>query len=631
VTRASLLAATVAAALLLFVPLAGATAPSGLRLTAVTGSVFPSRTYVLSLPDSRALRPGDVQVTENTANSSGPGAPVADVRLEPASKASRRTFGVVLVLDTSCSMHGKPLTAARAAAQSFAAERNPNEALGAIYFNRTATTVLPLSTSASRISAALAAAPQVNCGTHIFDAVARAESMLRAGHISSGSIVVLSDGADTGSTTSRREVAHSALRENARIYTIGLEDSSYQPHTLMALAKAGRGEYVQAKAQELAPLFARLSRVISSEYLLHYYSHFGPGIRVRVTVDVRAVGAATTAYRTPKAPAETTGGTGNRSLETRILISPITMIVLALVIAAVIATLVIGVAQPRRTRLPGRIAEFVSIPELQRGHGATVAPLVVGAQAVRKDWWTRFQETLEIARIEVAPEVLIVATLLATLLVFIFILAVTGSALWALFAFGVPYLAREWVLRALRKQRSRFAEQLPDALQVIASALRSGHSFAGALAVVVESASEPMRREMQRVVADEQLGLPVQRSLGIVADRMASTDLDQLALVAELQRQAGGDIAEVIDRVAETVRERFDLKRLVETLTTQGRMSRWIVSALPIVILLFLQIENPHYFHPLVASTAGRVVVGLAAAWAVVGSLVIKRIVEIEV
>ena len=112
---------------------------------------------------------------------------------------------------------------------------------------------------------------------------------------------------------------------------------------------------------------------------------------------------------------------------------------------------------------------------------------------------------------------------------------------------------------------------------------------------------------------------------------MASSDIDQLALVAELQRQAGGDMADVIDRVAETVRERFDLKRLVETLTTQGRMSRWIVTLLPIALLLFLQFVKPGYFDPLVASTAGRVVVGIAVACVVAGSLIIKRIVEIEV
>jgi tight adherence protein B len=140
-----------------------------------------------------------------------------------------------------------------------------------------------------------------------------------------------------------------------------------------------------------------------------------------------------------------------------------------------------------------------------------------------------------------------------------------------------------------------------------------------------------MKSEMQRVVADEQLGVPIQNSLEIVAERMASRDVEQLALVAQLQRDAGGDAAEVIDRVAETVRERFDLKRLIHTLTMQGRMSRWIVTALPIVIVLAVRLEHPSYFHPLVASTGGKVVIGFAVAWAVAGSFAIKKIVEIEV
>ena len=87
---------------------------------------------------------------------------------------------------------------------------------------------------------------------------------------------------------------------------------------------------------------------------------------------------------------------------------------------------------------------------------------------------------------------------------------------------------------------------------------------------------------------------------------MASRDVEQLALVAELQREAGGNAAEVVDRVAETVRERFDLKRLIQTLTMQGRMSRWIVSALPVGIVLILQLENPHYLHPLSRRPAAR-------------------------
>lgn len=623
-TRALLLAATVAAAFLLFVPLAGATEPSGLRLTRVNGPVFPARTFVLSLPDSRSLQPGDVRVTED-------GARVADLDVQPASKASRRTFGVVLVLDTSASMHGTPLTAARAAAQSFADQRNPNEQLAIIEFNGTTTTLLPFTTSTAKIDAALATPPLLARGTHIFDAVARAVAMLRARQITSGSIVVLSDGADTGSKTPLWRVAHSARAANARIYTVGIDDSSYSPKTLKALAAAGHGEYVQAKPEALAPLFAQLGRVLSNQYLVSYRSLFGPDVPVNVKVRVLTLGEATASYRTPRL---STGGTeepGHSSIGTRIFLSPIAMVILALLLAVAIGFLATGLLQPTQTRLPRRIAEFVSIPELQRNRGTTAAPMAVGEPAVREDSWTRLRETLEIARIGVEPELLVIATFVGTVLVFIFIFAVTGSLWWGLFALGVPYVARESVLRALKRQRSRFGEQLPEALQVIASALRSGHSFTGSLAVVVESSSEPMHSEMQRVVADEQLGMPVQLSLGVVAKRMASSDVDQLALVAELQRQAGGDTAEVIDRVAETVRERFDLKRLVETLTTQGRLSRWIVSALPIVIVLILQLENPGYFHPLLASTGGRVLLGIAAAWAVLGSLVIKRIIEIEV
>jgi Mg-chelatase subunit ChlD len=188
--------ATVAAAFLLFVPFAGAADSSGMRVTVLKGPVFPERTLVLTFPHSRGLHSRGVRVNEN-------GLPVRHVVVAPASTASKQTFGVVLVLDTSCSMQGKALASARNAEQSFFnARRNPNEAVGVIDFNTSATTVLPLTTSQSEISAALAKTPTIACGTHIFDAVARAERMLREEHIISGSIIVLSDGADTGSKAS---------------------------------------------------------------------------------------------------------------------------------------------------------------------------------------------------------------------------------------------------------------------------------------------------------------------------------------------------------------------------------------------------------------------------------------------
>jgi tight adherence protein B len=593
-------------------------------VTEAKGPAFPVRTYVLTLPKDRKLTIQDVNVKEN-------GGSVAEPTLVPASRASKKSFGVVLVLDASYSMTGKPIAAAVAAEQAFAAQRNPNEQLGAIEFNRNTTVALPLTTSDTKIAAALAKPPVITTGTHLYDAVAKAEAMLASAHIGSGSIVLLSDGADTGSTKTLSEVAGTALNSNTKIYTVGLDDSSYNPGTLKALAKAGGGEYAQAKAQDLAQLFNKLGQQLSNQYLLQYKSLAGPNRPVRVAVGVNGLGTTSTGYRTPALPASNTvPAPYTPSIGNRIWGSPITMIVLALLGAAIIGFLVIGLLQPKRTGLPARMAEFVSIRSLQRDKGEATAPATEDA-AQPDNFWTRFEETLEIAEIKVEPEWIVAGTFALTALTFLLIYAATGSAWWAVFALVIPYLSREWVVRTLARRRDRFAEQLPDALQVIASALRSGHSFAGALAVVVESASEPMKKEMQRVVADEQRGVPIQDSLGVVAERMASRDVEQLALVAQLQREAGGDAAEVVDRVAETVRERFDLRRLIQTLTMQGRMSRWIVSALPIVIVIAVTLENPHYFHPLVSSLGGRILLGFAAAWAVAGSFVIKRIVEIEV
>jgi tight adherence protein B len=614
----------IAFAALAFGALAGtasAASSGGLRVIEAKGPAFPVRTYVLALPKGRKLSIGDVRVTEN-------GNPVVKPSLVPASQASKKTFAAVLVLDTSYSMKGKPLAAALAAAQAFVDQRNPNEQVGVIAFNRTTSVVLPLTTSAEKIAAALSSAPPITTGTRIFDAVAQAESMLTAGGVNSGSIVLLSDGADTGSTNTLAGVAKAAIGAHTRIYTVGLKDATYKPGTLKALATAGHGVYAEATPKALTDLFDQLGRQLSSEYLLQYKSPSTLGAKVNVEIDVKGVGTAASTYKAPAPPVSTpaTAAPYKPSIGTRIWSSWITMVVIALLAAGVIAFLVMSLVQPRRSGLPARMAEFVSIRGLQKDKGQTAEEA-----AERRPLFIRLQETLEIAEIHIEPEMLVAGTFAVTALTFLLIYAGTGSPWWALFALAVPYFSREWVVRTLAHRRNRFAEQLPDALQVVASALRSGHSLAGSLAVVVDSASEPMKSEMQRVVADEQLGIPLQQSLLVVGERMANTDVEQLALVSELQREAGGNAAEVVDRVAETVRERFDLKRLIQTLTMQGRMSRWIVSALPVGIVIILQLENPHYLHPLLASTAGKVVFGLAAAWAVLGSYAIKKIVEIEV
>jgi len=603
---------------------ASAGAADGPGLTEAKGSKFPNRAFVISLPTNRVLSASDIEVTEN-------GGPVADVSLLSAFQADTRAFGIVLVIDSSESMAGRPIQSAMAAARAFASRRSPKQQLALVTFNGKPNVVLPFTTSVDQIEAALLRVPEVSYGTHIYDAVAKAEELLADARIASGSILVLSDGADTGSLSKEADVAAAARAAHIKLFTIGLKSAHFEPTALTSLAAGGGGEYAFAVSTDrLAPLFDELGGRLSQQYVLRYKSFVGPAVPVRVHVNIPGLGGASAAYKTPALPV-TTVAPYHRSIADRFWTSPIVMVLLALLVAAILAVLAVAVLEPRRSGLPKRMAEFVSVPGIQT-HERPSGSLAGGQQDQQAHGpLARLDETLEIANIRASASSLIVGTIVATILAFLLLAAALGSIWWALFAFLVPLGVREYVNRTLSRRRNQFAEQLPDALQVISSALRSGHSFAGSLAVVVETASEPMKTEMQRVVADEQLGVPLEQALAVVSRRMASRDLQQVGLVAELQREAGGNSSEVVDRVAETIRERFELRRLVKTLTVQGRMSRWIVSALPVGIVLVLQVINPHYLHPLVAHTGGQILLGFAIALCIAGSLVIKKIVDIKV
>jgi tight adherence protein B len=598
-------------------------AAGGIQLTEARGASFPNRAFVISLPGGRTLTPKNVAVTEN-------GSSVIDVSVTPASAVGKKTFGVVLVIDSSDSMAGAPIRNAMAAARAFAARRNPNQQLAVVTFNGEPKLLLPFTVSNDRIDAALSQVPPVAYGTHIYDAVARAEALLARAGIQSGSIVVLSDGADTGSAHKAADVTSAARTGHVRLYAVGLKSPRFDASTLSSLAADGGGEYTLAKSTAaLAPLFDQLSARLAREYVLHYKSLAGPKIPVHVNVAIAGVGAASAAYETPDLPVKSIPPY-NRSLGARFWGSPILIGVFALLIAGIIALVAYGLAATSSSGLPERMVEFVSVPGLQK-RAAPAQAAATEEDTRRLGVWGRFERDLEIAEIKTSAGTFVVLTVIATFVAFLLLLLATGSVWWALLALVVPIGAREFAVRKLAHRRNQFAEQLPDALQVVSSALRSGHSFAGALAVVVESAAEPMKSELQRVVADEQLGIPLEESLSVVAERMASRDLEQVGLVAELQREAGGNSAEVVDRVAETIRERFELRRLIRTLTAQGRMSRWIVSGIPVAILLLLQVINPHYLHPLVSSLGGKIALGFAAALVVGGSLVIKKIVDIKV
>jgi tight adherence protein B len=153
----------------------------------------------------------------------------------------------------------------------------------------------------------------------------------------------------------------------------------------------------------------------------------------------------------------------------------------------------------------------------------------------------------------------------------------------------------------------------------------------GALSVVVNDAPEPARTEFSRVVADEQLGVPIEDALRVVAERMDNRELEQVALVAALQRETGGNTAEVLDRVTDTIRERFELRRTIQTLTAQGRLSRWVLTLLPLCLFMVIKLINPGYVDIMYSTLAGKILMVIAGISVTAGSFAIKRIVNIKV
>jgi tight adherence protein B len=603
----------------------GAHAASDLQLTQASGAKFPAKSFVLTLPERRDLKPGDVAVSENSQD-------VNDVRVVPAEAANTRMFATVLAIDASESMQGAPIQAAMAAARDFAARRPAQERLGVVFFNSQVTLVLPPTTDAGKITKALSTLPPLAIGTRIYDATALATHVLAETGASARSVVLLSDGADLGSTIAPNAAENAARLTNTRIFSVGLRDRSYDGATLSSLAGATGGRYAEADKDQLTPLFVALGDRFGREYLLSYRS-LAP-LSTHVNVRVQVAGLAGTASASYTSPALATGPVAGRDPARSAFLTSN----LALALAVVLASLLFGfaaflVARAGRRTAQARIADFTGGVSSSDEAAETVVELEP-KEAQRRPTpsrrWAAFADDVDVAGLTATPERIAQWTVAGTLLLVLMALAV-GRPVLGLLALLAPVAARMFVSSRANAARREFDAQLADNLQVVASAMRAGQSFVGALAVAVEDALEPARRELHRAVTDERLGVPLEEALGRVARRMHSEELEYVGLVATLQRETGGSTAEVLDHITLTIRERAELKRLVRVLTAQGRLGGAIVSAIPLGLSALFLVIRPGYFTPLVQSSFGVLCIGAGVAMTTAGWIAIRKIVDIKV
>ncbi len=616
----------VAAAALAVLVVPGALAQGGSpTLTEAQDSAFPDRVWIYRTPTQTQLE--RLVVTEN-------GGPVNGMSVDSGSKAS----GAILLIDASNSMAGKPINEAMVAARAFLGERKDDLPVAVIAYNSDITILSDFTTDSTELATAVSAPPTTAEGTLIYDALIEAASLAKEAGYDRTTAVLLSDGHRRGVQATREETIQALNDANIRVISVGLQSPEYDAETLRAVAQQTNGTYVEsATPEQLAPIFTTIGQQLSNEYVVRYRSLLGPDVKAIVRAVSPGLPPATATYTTPAldlAPQ----GTFEESWVDGVITSPWLMIFVIVSVLALLAFAIFSAIDVRNRSLRRRMAPVrdraerggVAPPSRgglddARGHGAQRrqgSAVVAALRDGRRAWWL---QPLSRSR---SPGGRSSAASCARSAA-----AICFQSLWALLiGLAAPFMTRFIVSRRVSKMRKAFEEQLADNLDVLAGAMRTGHSTMGALSVMADSSIEPSKTEFRRVLQDEQLGVPIDDALMVMARRMQSYDAEQLALVMKLQREAGGNTAEVLDRVAEVIRGRMELRRLVDVLTAQARISRWILTGLPIFVL--------HRARRSPAATTStrccprswaRSLLSFGALMVLIGSLWIKQIAKMDV
>jgi tight adherence protein B len=197
------------------------------------------------------------------------------------------------------------------------------------------------------------------------------------------------------------------------------------------------------------------------------------------------------------------------------------------------------------------------------------------------------------------------------------------------FLAGVLPLAYIW--RKANGRMARFEEQFPDALEFISRAMRAGHAFSVSLEMLHQEFSDPLGGEFRRAFDEQNLGLPMEVALEKLGQRVPMIDVHFFVSAVLLQKRTGGNLAEILDKLAALIRERFKLRGQIRTISAQGRMSGLVLCMIPIVVGAIMFYVNPEHMRFFADDPAGTWMAGLAIAFQILGFIVIRKIVNIEI
>jgi len=240
--------------------------------------------------------------------------------------------------------------------------------------------------------------------------------------------------------------------------------------------------------------------------------------------------------------------------------------------------------------------------------------------------------TLDAMYLTMTPQQILYLSLLCSTVVFILVTVTTHTALLGLVLGAAAFLAPGLVIRLLKWRRDRkFGVQLVDALISMGNSLRAGHTLPAALELIAREMDNPMGQEMRLVVQEMRLGVPMERALQNLYQRMPSEDLDILITAIIISREVGGNLAEIFDNIADTIRERHRIEGKIGSLTAQGKLQGAVIALLPILIGIFLNAWSPDLLRPMFTDWLGWAMIGLMVVMEAVGVYMIYRIVSIRV
>jgi tight adherence protein B len=248
----------------------------------------------------------------------------------------------------------------------------------------------------------------------------------------------------------------------------------------------------------------------------------------------------------------------------------------------------------------------------------------------------KFSKTLEILLVHADSTMSVGAVVIATLsaaavgllltLLFAPVPAVVGVATLA--GASAPYV----LLRFKRSRRLKaFNNALPDAIELMARALRAGHSISSAIELIAEQCPEPLAGEFAQVYQQQKFGLRFRDALLQMGDRIPSRDLHFLITAILVQRETGGDLTEILDRTSHVIRERVRIEGEVRTHTAQGRLTGWILSLLPVIMLALINLVSPGYSSLLFHDPVGQKLLYAGGTMIVIGALIIRKVVDVTV